>query len=510
MGGHQRRADDWGLQRDLAAKEIAQIDKQIAAADIRVAVVNQELINHDKQIENAKAIEEFLRDKYTNKELYTWMKNEVFTVYSQCFQMAYELAKRAEKCYRFERGVAESNFIQFGYWDSARKGLLAGERLYLALKQMERAYLEQNRREYEVTKHVSLILNEPMALVELKETGRCEVFLPEALFDADYPGHYMRRIKSVSLTIPCVVGPYTSVNCTLTLLSNKTRVKSVGGVEYAESADGEDERFVTNFAAMQSIATSGAQNDNGMFELNFHDERYLPFEGAGAVSRWRIDLPKNCNAFDFNTISDVVLHLKYTAREGGEILKSVATAALEKTIEDVDAAPLARLFSAKHEFPSEWYRFLHPTDASASSQALQLELTQERFPFQFRGRAIQISQVDVFLKLKDALDPLAQDGKTYAEEYVAGDPLTVSLSPPGVEMELRSEPSLMGGIPRASMSVEASVPLTWRLEATDQAVQRIPSRLLESVTTNGKAHQRLKAEAIEDVVMVCHYSLEQR
>jgi hypothetical protein len=30
----------------------------------------------------------------------------------------------------------------------------------------------------------------------------------------------------------------------------------------------------------QSIATSNAQNDDGMFELNFRDERYLPFEGA--------------------------------------------------------------------------------------------------------------------------------------------------------------------------------------------------------------------------------------
>ena len=27
-----------------------------------------------------------------------------------------------------------------------------------------------------------------------------------------------------------------------------------------------------------------------MFELNFHDERHVPFEGAGAISRWRIEL----------------------------------------------------------------------------------------------------------------------------------------------------------------------------------------------------------------------------
>src|SRR5262249_42566749 len=155
------------------------------------------------------------------------------------------------------------------------------------LKRMEVAYMDQNRREHEITKNISLMLHDPLALIRLKETGRCELELPERLFDADFPGHYMRRIKSVSLTIPCVIGPYTSVNCTLTLLSNKARIKRVVGDSYAEKVDEDDNRFVTNFAAIQSIVTSHAQNDGGLFELNFRDERYLPLEGAGAISRWR-------------------------------------------------------------------------------------------------------------------------------------------------------------------------------------------------------------------------------
>ena len=111
------------------------------------------------------------------------------------------------------------NHIQFGYWDSLKKGLLAGEQLYMDLKRMEMAYADSNVREYEITKNISLVLLNPLALIALKETGQCVIDLPEALFDTDYPGLYMRRIKSVSLTIPCVTGPYTSVNCTLTLLS---------------------------------------------------------------------------------------------------------------------------------------------------------------------------------------------------------------------------------------------------------------------------------------------------
>ncbi|HKG46484.1 MAG TPA: neuraminidase-like domain-containing protein, partial [Pyrinomonadaceae bacterium] len=47
MGGHQRRFDDWKLQERLASKELEQIEKQIAAADIRKAIAEKDLRNHD-------------------------------------------------------------------------------------------------------------------------------------------------------------------------------------------------------------------------------------------------------------------------------------------------------------------------------------------------------------------------------------------------------------------------------------------------------------------------------
>ena len=51
-------------------------------------------------------------------------------------------------------------------------------------------------------------------------------------------------------------------------------------------------------------------------------------------------------------------------------------------------------------FPPDWYNFLHPPD-SAPDQTLAINLTQERFPFRYRGKKIQIYQVDVFLKFRD-------------------------------------------------------------------------------------------------------------
>ena len=87
---------------------------------------------------------------------------------------------------------------------------------------MEMAYHDNNKRELELTKHVSLRQLNPVALLTLKATGTCQVTIPEWLYDRDCPGHYMRRIKSVALSIPSVVGPYTSVNCTLSLLRSSS------------------------------------------------------------------------------------------------------------------------------------------------------------------------------------------------------------------------------------------------------------------------------------------------
>jgi hypothetical protein len=82
------------------------------------------------------------------------MIGQLSSVYFQSYQLAFEIAKRAEQCYRFELAIEDSNYIQFGYWDNLKKGLFAGELLYHDLKRMEMAYLDQNKREYEITKNI--------------------------------------------------------------------------------------------------------------------------------------------------------------------------------------------------------------------------------------------------------------------------------------------------------------------------------------------------------------------
>jgi hypothetical protein len=393
--GFFRQRQEWTLQANLAGRELEQIDLQMVSAGIRISIAETELSNHRKQIEQSRTVEDFLRNKYTNQELYLWMEGQVRTVYYQAYQLAYDMARKAENAYRFERGDANTRFIPSDCWNTAHDGLMAGDHLSLAIKQLERAYMDDNKREYEITKHISLAQLSPLALINLKEKGICEVELPEELFDMDFPGHYMRRIKTVAVSVPCVTGPYTSVSATLTLLQDKTRTKPLTGAQYAEDTNAGDDRFVRNFVSLQSIATSNAQNDSGIFELNFRDERYLPFEGAGAVSRWRLELPDTFRQFDYDTISDIILHIRYTAREGGNALKTAALNNLSIYLQGAAAESqengLFRLFSLRHEFANEWYRFLHPVQGQP--QSLELAGLEDRLPFFTRGKKVKGKEV---------------------------------------------------------------------------------------------------------------------
>lgn len=229
---------------NLAGLDFEHINTQIAAQEIRVKMANQDIASQQQLIDNANEVSEFLKNKYTTDELYTWLEGSMRTSMYQTYLLAYDLAKKAEQAFRFERRPTPAqqalNFISFGYFDPACDGLQASSQLYLALKQMEVAY-------------------------------------------QDSRGHYFRRIKTVSVTVPCVVGPHVGVYAFLRLLKHRYRVDSLAASarDYVEDTSGGamDPRFRTAFVPIDAVAVGSAQNDAGSFELNIRDERYLSLKG---------------------------------------------------------------------------------------------------------------------------------------------------------------------------------------------------------------------------------------
>ena len=123
--------------------------------------------------------------------------------------------------------------------------------------------------------------------------------------------------------------------------------------------------------------------------------------------------------FDYDTISDVVVHLSYTARDAGEGQFKTAVNAqlvdLSTTMQN-SGVTLSRLFSLRQEFSGEWHRLLHP--AQGENQHITLALTKNHFPgyldyfwekdtqtgdVNARGITLDFDSVDLYLNPKGAM-----------------------------------------------------------------------------------------------------------
>lgn len=358
IGGFERRAEEWDLQKTLAQHDQAQVEHQITAAQHQCAIAAKDLASLELNIKQNSAIERFLREKFTNAELYHWLANKLAGLHFKTFQMAFDLALATEKAFQFELGSTE-NFITSAYWDSLKKGLLAGDALLADLDRMEKTYLERNRRRFEIEKNLSLLALAPEALLTLKKTGHCRFALGERLFDQDFPGHYSRQIKRITLTFPAVVGPYQNICATLTQTASHTLLDpNKDGVGFllkgAPNSTPVPASVRGSWRPIQEVALSRGLNDSGVFELGFYDDRYLPFEGTGAVSNWELEI--NRDSLNLERLSDVVIKLEYTALQGGGVFKDEVRKLLKQTAW-TEACP----FDLARDFPEAWESFLSAT-----------------------------------------------------------------------------------------------------------------------------------------------------
>jgi hypothetical protein len=404
---HENRGVQSVRQFNRAALEIKELGRKILTSLLSEQVARHELELVKTQIDNSVEVDEILHDRFTNEELYTWMQGEISRLYYEYYRFAFDTARKAERTMKQELMRPEldaQDFVKFNYWDGGRKGLLSGEALHLDLKRLEMAYYDNNKRELEITRDISLRQLDPIALLTLKSTGTCVVTVPEWLYDRDCPGHFMRRIRTVALSVTPPPPPGTGVYCTLSLLSSSVRKSPLPKDGYLRQGVGDD-RFTDYAGMIQSIVTSTPDHDSGMFEPAGQDNRFLPFEGSGAISTWKLDLPVDYPLFDYDTITDVILHIRYTARQGVDPTK--VKDALDDLFQQTAATGpnLALLFHLQQDFPAEWNAF---TGGGAPFQAT---VRRNQFPYFTQGKTktITITEMELY-------------GQNVAKHHAAGDP----------------------------------------------------------------------------------------
>ncbi|KAL4794800.1 hypothetical protein BDV19DRAFT_389936 [Aspergillus venezuelensis] len=360
------------LEANTCGRELVKLDKDVAQLRARVATCEAEIEAQQLQLDNAAALADWLRPKYTGQELYYSLENSMGTLFHRTCTMAMEMAKSARRALDFEFALRsqsssasstlpDSGIASDGYWENSRDGQFSGEALFLDLKRMEYAYMEQQTHDFEIVETVSLRQINPLQLLALHGSGEAQFDVSEVLFNLDFPGHYCRRLSSVAVSMPRATESATSLSCT----------------------PFKDDSFRTDRIPITSIAVSTGVEDTGLFKFRSND-KYGPFEGAGAISSWRIFLPTTMHQFDYRSIDDIVLHLRYTAFDGGPSLANAASKAAEdwaqkQTSRDALSVEVAKAIgiNLKSNYPSQW--------EEPPSGKLTLANLQDRVPFWARG-----------------------------------------------------------------------------------------------------------------------------
>ena len=156
----------------------------------------------------------------------------------------------------------------------------------------------------EIEKTISLASVNPIAFQQFRKTGVLEFCTIMSWFDRDFPGHYMRLIRDVSLTVLSLVPPYKSI---LVTLSNNGLSQVMMGAPF--------DLATKIHRPPESVALSAVGKTTGPLKLRPEDPKYVPFEGCGVDTTWRLEMPKSENHFDYDTLSDLLFTIHYTALE---------------------------------------------------------------------------------------------------------------------------------------------------------------------------------------------------
>ncbi|NRD30251.1 insecticidal toxin complex protein A [Shewanella sp. DC2-4] len=323
---YRRRRQEWEIQRNAAESDVKLIDAQLASLAVRresAALQKTYLETQHAQTQSQLA---FLQNTFSNTALYHWLRGKLSAIYYQFYDLTVSRCLMAQQAYQWDSSNSAASFIRPGAWQGTYAGLLAGETLMLNLSQMEQSYLENDVREREVTRTVSLsevyagltgeqaftladkvteLVNAGTGSVGSADNGltvrdkqlQATVTLSDLGIHSDYPASLgnTRRIKQVSVTLPALVGPYQDVRAVL---------------EYGGS--------VVLPRGCRSLAVSHGMNDSGQFQLDFNDARYLPFEGIPVADSGTFTLTfpdaDNRQKLLLLSLSDIILHIRYTIR----------------------------------------------------------------------------------------------------------------------------------------------------------------------------------------------------
>lgn len=333
----RRRREEWDIQYRMAEGEMNVIQAQLDALNVRETAINMQIEQAQLQQAQMQAQLALLQGKFTGKAMYSWMRGQLAVIFYQYYDLTVSRCLMAQKALQWEKGD-NTLYLRAGTWNGAWAGLMCGEGLLLNLAQMDDAWTRWQRREKEITRTVSLaeFFSEKLtgqepgtlqaAIGSLLDQGTGEVgegdnkimltegalgesvlgvsfSLADLKFENDGYGlpEKVRRIRSIAVSVPALLGPYQDLRATVTAATS------------------------TLPPGCNQMALSHAMMDSGRFVAEGGDYRWLPFEGLkltdeteGAISTQMsisfADALTDQKAL-LESLSDIILHIQYTLRD---------------------------------------------------------------------------------------------------------------------------------------------------------------------------------------------------
>jgi hypothetical protein len=399
MASHENRVQDWRFQQGVAQQDSLIGIQQIQLANDQLATASQEAKIARLQADQAQTTVDFLDRQFTNQELYQWMGGVLAGVYRYFLQQATALAKMAQDQLAFERQEPAATFIQADYWQppdasaladskgSDRRGLTGSARLLQDVYQLDQYAFDTEKRKLNLSQTFSLAQLAPLEFELFRQTGVLNFATPMSWFDADFPGHYLRLIKRVRLSVTALIPPSRGIRAQL--LNHGVSRVIVGGDSFTEVTIRRDPGLV---ALTSPVAATG------VFELDAQADLLNPFEAAGVDTTWELQMPKAANPFDYGSIADVQITVDYTALHHPDYRSQV----IERLNANLGRSG-DRSFALRRDFPDAWYALLNPS-AEATARTARFTVDPSDVPSNLND--VTVTQVALYLVPGDSASPL--------------------------------------------------------------------------------------------------------
>ncbi|WP_055565380.1 LamG-like jellyroll fold domain-containing protein [Streptomyces atriruber] len=400
LADHARQVQNWRLQTSLAAQDARVADQQVLLAVDQRVIAEQEADAVRLRADQARATIDFLDRAFTGPELYEWMSGVLAGVYRTMLQQATALARLAQAQLAFERQEKSAAFVLADYWQppsegaapeqsgvsTDRRGLTGSARLLQDVALLDEYAFETERRKLNVSQTFSLAQRLPLEFELFRHTGTLRFATPMDWFDRDFPGHHLRLIKRVSVSVVGLVPPGRGIRATLTST----------GISRVVVAEGTPREVVLR-RDPERVAITATQSATGVFELDPQSDLLHHGEGQGVDTVWEFRLPPAANPFDRASLADVRFTVDYTALHDDNHRAQVVERLNRDRIGGGD-----RAFSLLRDFPDQWYD-LHNPQPPQGGRRVRFTLTEDDLPSGLQQ--VTVAHIAVLLVTDPAPEP---------------------------------------------------------------------------------------------------------